>query len=885
MDRQLPKVYDPQKVEAKWYDYWLEKGFFHAEVEKGKKPFCIVIPPPNVTGKLHLGHALNNTLQDILIRYHRMKGDNALWLPGTDHAGIATQVRVEDELAKQGLSRHELGREEFLKRVWAWKEEYGGTIIRQLKRLGSSCDWDRERFTMDEGCSRAVKEVFLRLYRKGLIYRGSYLVNWCPQCATTLSDIEVEHEEREGRLWHIRYPLADGSGYIQVATTRPETMLGDTAVAVHPDDERYRGLVGKKVILPLMKREIPILADPMVDREFGTGAVKITPAHDLNDFELGLRHNLPQITVIGFDAKMTVEAGKYAGLDRYEARKRVLADLTAEGLLAGEEVHSHALGACYRCDTVVEPLISKQWFVRMKPLAEPAAQVVREGKLRFVPERFAKIYLNWLDNIRDWCISRQLWWGHRIPVWYCLDCGTEIAAAEDPEICPDCGSRRLEQDPDVLDTWFSSALWPFSTLGWPDNTPELAHFYPTSVLVTARDIIFFWVARMVFMGLEFMDEIPFADVLMHGLVLDKDGKKMSKSRPETIVDPQDVIDEYGADILRFTLATGTALGQDQRFQMERVEGVRNFANKIWNAARFLLMNLEDYDETKGEEEGGLSLSGLSLPDQYILSRLQRVTAEIGEMIDRYDLGGAANLLYDFIWSEYCDWYIEMAKPPLREGGAARRRTQQVLVKVFRQILVLLHPYMPFITEEIWQALPHAGESIMVVPWPEPEQRFMSPEAEEKMGLLMEVTRAIRNLRAENQVEPGRRIDAILLASPGAKKVLEENRLYLEVLAGLGQLAIQPEGSAKPAQAVTAVVSGVEVYLPLAGLVDLEKEKERLKKELAGLAEEKSRLEQKLANTQFLAKAPEAVVAKEKQKLAAVEEKYAKVSARLAALKS
>ncbi|NLW10203.1 MAG: valine--tRNA ligase [Firmicutes bacterium] len=878
--RQLPKVYKPQEVETKWYDYWLKKGFFHAEVEKGKKPFCIVIPPPNVTGKLHLGHALNNTLQDILTRYHRMKGDNTLWLPGTDHAGIATQVRVEEELAKEGLSRHELGREEFLKRVWAWKEEYGGTIIRQLKRLGASCDWQRERFTMDEGCSRAVKEVFLRLYQKGLIYRGSYLVNWCPQCATTLSDIEVEHEEREGRLWHIRYPLAEGDGYIQVATTRPETMLGDTAVAVHPDDERYRELVGKKAILPLMNREIPIIADPMVDREFGTGAVKITPAHDLNDFELGLRHNLPQVTVIGFDARMTAEAGKYAGLDRYEARKKVLEDLAAEGLLAGEEVHHHALGTCYRCDTVVEPLISKQWFVRMKPLAEPAAQVVREGKIRFVPERFAKIYLNWVDNIRDWCISRQLWWGHRIPVWYCLDCGTEIAAAEAPGTCPDCGSKRMEQDPDVLDTWFSSALWPFSTLGWPEKTPELEHFYPTSVLVTARDIIFFWVARMVFMGLEFMEEIPFADVLMHGLVLDKDGKKMSKSRPETIVDPQDVIDEYGADILRFTLATGTALGQDQRFQMERVEGARNFANKIWNAARFLGMNLDDYEEAKGEEE-----DGFTLPDQYILSRLQRVTAEAGEMIDRYDLGGAANLLYDFIWSEYCDWYIEAAKPQLKAGGAVRRRTQQVLVKVFRQIMVLLHPFMPFITEEIWQALPHEGESVMVAPWPEPDEKLINPEAEEKMGLLMEVTRAIRNIRAESRVEPGRKVEAILLAGPEEKEILEENRLYLEVLAGLGQLAILPEGSAKPEQAVSAVVTGVEVYLPLAGLVDLEKEKERLEKELAELEKEKERLEKKLANTQFLAKAPEAVVAKEKEKLAAVEEKYAKVSARLAELKS
>lgn len=886
MRRQLPKVYDPQEVEVKWYDYWLKRDFFHAEAEKEKKPFCIVIPPPNVTGKLHLGHALNNTLQDILIRYHRMKGENALWVPGTDHAGIATQVRVEEELAKEGermrgraLTRHELGREEFLKRVWAWKENYGGTIIRQLKRMGASCDWRRERFTMDEGCSRAVNEVFLRLYKKGLIYRGSYLVNWCPQCATTLSDIEVEHEESEGRLWHIRYPLVGGDGYIQVATTRPETMLGDTAVAVHPEDERYRELVGKKAVLPLMNREIPIVADPMVDREFGTGAVKITPAHDINDFELGLRHNLPQIAVIGFDARMTVEAGKYAGLERYEARKRVLQDLAAEDLLVGEEVHTHALGTCYRCDTVVEPLISKQWFVRMKPLAEPAARVVREGKIRFVPERFAKIYLNWLENIRDWCISRQLWWGHRIPVWYCLDCGTETAVAAAPGVCPDCGSARLEQDADVLDTWFSSALWPFSTLGWPENTPDLDHFYPTAVLVTARDIIFFWVARMVFMGLEFMEEIPFDKVLMHGLVLDKDGKKMSKSRPETIVDPQDIIDEYGADILRFTLATGTAVGQDQRFQMERVEGVRNFANKIWNAARFLGMNLEDYDahENRGEDDE------LSLPDQYILSRLQAVTADTGEMIDGYDLGGAANLLYDFIWNEYCDWYIETAKPLLKAGGTERRRTQQVLVKVFRQMMVLLHPYMPFITEEIWQVLPHEGESIMQASWPVPEENLLNSDAEDKMSLLMEVTRAIRNIRAESRVEPGRKVAAILLAGPEARKTLEENSLYLEVLAGLGHLTIHPEGSAKPEQAVSAVVSGVEIYLPLAGLVDLEMEKERLKKELAELEKEKERLGKKLANTQFLTKAPEAVVAKEKKKLAGVEEKYAKVSARLAAM--
>jgi len=882
MSQQLPKIYNPQEVEKKWYQIWLEKGFFHTELKKERKPFCIVIPPPNVTGKLHLGHALNNTLQDILTRYHRMKGENTLWLPGMDHAGIATQVRVEEELAKEGVTRHDLGREKFLKRVWKWKEEYGGAIIKQLKRLGASCDWSKERFTMDEGCSRAVNEVFLRLYEKGLIYRGSYLVNWCPKCATTLSDIEVEHEESEGRLWHIRYPLAGGDGYIQVATTRPETMLGDTAVAVHPEDERYRGLVGKKAILPLMNREIPIIADAMVDREFGTGAVKITPAHDINDFELGLRHNLPQVTVIGFDARMTGEAGKYAGLDRYEARKRVLHDLEEEGVLAGEESHAYALGTCYRCDTVVEPLVSKQWFVHMKPLAEPAIRVVQEGKVRFVPARFTKVYLNWLENIKDWCISRQLWWGHRVPVWYCRDCQKEIAAGEEPVSCPDCGSDRLERDPDVLDTWFSSALWPFSTLGWPEQTPLLEHFYPTSVLVTARDIIFFWVARMIFMGLEFMKEIPFPEVLMHGLVLDKDGKKMSKSRPETIVDPQDVIDEYGADILRFTLATGTTLGQDQRFQMERVEGVRNFANKIWNAARFLLMNLEDYVEAEEEQEEKEE-QGFSLPDRYILSRLQAVTAETGEMIDRYDLGGGANLLYDFIWNEYCDWYIETAKPLLKAGGKERRRTQQVLVKVFRQIMVLLHPYMPFITEEIWQALPHEGETVMLATRPVPETEYLDPEAENKMRLLVEVTRAVRNIRAESRVDPGRKVEAVLLAGSEQQKTLAENRLYLEVLAGLGRLEIRPEGTAKPDRAVSAVVSGVEIYLPLAGLVDLAVERERLQKELAELETEKKRLGKKLENAQFLTKAPAAVVEKEKKKLAEVETKYDKVSARLAAM--
>lgn len=879
MNRLLPKAYDPKTVEEKWYRFWLEHNCFHAEVDPDRKPYAIVIPPPNVTGRLHLGHALNNTLQDILVRYHRMKGDNTMWIPGTDHAGIATQVRVEEELAKEGLNRHQLGREKFLERVWQWKEEYGGTIIRQLKKLGSSCDWQRERFTMDEKCSQAVREVFIRLYEKGLIYRGSYLINWCPQCATTLSDIEVEHEELTGRLWHLRYPLSSGDGYIQVATTRPETMLGDTAVAVHPEDERYRHLVGKTVILPIVNREIPIIADEMVDPEFGTGAVKVTPAHDINDFEVGLRHNLEQITVIGFDAKMTEAAGKYAGMDRDECRKQILAELEAGGYLAGEETITHAVGTCYRCDTVIEPLISKQWFVKMKPLAAPAIKAVQDGKIRFVPERFTKIYLNWMENIRDWCISRQLWWGHRIPIWYCQDCGAEFAAREEPQTCPKCGHSHLEQDPDVLDTWFSSALWPFSTMGWPEETAELKHFYPTAVLVTARDIIFFWVARMIFMGLEFMGEKPFHEVLIHGLVLDKDGKKMSKSRPETNVDPLDVIEKYGADTLRFTLATGTTLGQDQRFQMEKIDGIRNFSNKIWNAARFVLMNLEDYPA----EEEELNLSALSLADRYILSRLQRVIAAAETMLNRYDLGGFANVLYDFIWSEFCDWYIEMAKPALRLEGEVRRTTQTVLVTVLRQTMALLHPYMPFITEEIWQALPHQGETLMLAPWPAVDERLLDEQAEAEMSLIMNLTRAIRNIRAEVGVEPGRKVEAIFLTDAAKQAVLNANRLYLETLAGLSKMEVHDSASAKPAKAMTAVVEGVEVFLPLAGMVDLELELKRLQKELSTLEEERKRLTAKLANEQFVSKAPPAVVEKERKKLAALEIDYEKIQNRLAEL--
>ncbi|HEX3043663.1 MAG TPA: valine--tRNA ligase, partial [Bacillota bacterium] len=824
----LSSVYDPRSVEEKWYQFWLKHEYFHAEVEPKSKPYCIVIPPPNVTGVLHLGHALDNTLQDVLIRWRRMQGYNALWMPGTDHAGIATQAKVEEALAKEGKTKHDLGREEFLKRVWAWKEQYGGTIIRQLKRLGSSCDWERERFTMDEGCSAAVREVFIRLYEKGLIYRGSYLINWCPKCHTTISDIEVEHEDREGNLWHIRYPLADGTGFIEVATTRPETMLGDTAVAVNPEDDRYQSLIGKEVILPVMGRKIPIIADAYVDMSFGTGAVKVTPAHDINDFEMGMRHNLPQITVIGFDAKMTDATGKYAGYDRYQCRAELVEELKSTGYLVGIEPHTLAVGQCYRCDTVIEPLISKQWFVKMKPLADPAIQAALDQSVTFIPERFTKIYLGWLENIRDWCISRQLWWGHRIPVWYCQDCQAVIPARQAPTVCPKCNSGRLEQDPDVLDTWFSSALWPFSTLGWPEATAELKHFYPTSVLVTGRDIIFFWVARMLFMGLEFMGKVPFHEVLIHGLVLDKFGKKMSKSRPETMVDPQEMIDHFGADTLRFTLATGTALGQDQRFQMEKVEGSRNFTNKIWNAARFVLMHLEkEQGLEKGQgvegdlvdnlkssllnsfaigETDTITESWLTLADQWILTRLEQVSAEITRMLERYDLGAAATLIYEFLWNEYCDWYIEFSKPRLyqQDNALERRITQSVLARVLRQTMELLHPFMPFLTEEIWQALPHNGETVMMAKWPVSAPRHQYRQAEFEMGVIIEVIRAIRNIRAEANLQPSKKVTAIFSGSEEKKTVIKKNIDYIKNLAGVDQNQFLNDGEPNPEKAVSAV---------------------------------------------------------------------------------
>lgn len=869
---ELSSVYDPGSVEGKWYRFWEESGFFRAKVEEDKKPFSIVMPPPNVTGSLHLGHAMDSTIQDILTRFRRMQGYNTLWLPGTDHAGIATQAKVEEQLTKEGLSRHDLGREKFLERVWAWKGQYGGRITQQLRRLGASCDWSRERFTMDEGCSQAVREVFVDLFHKGLIYRGNYIVNWCPRCHTTISDIEVEHVDREGQLSHLRYSVKGSNESLVVATTRPETMLGDTAVAVHPEDERYQHLIGKTVILPLVQREIPVIADEYVDREFGTGAVKITPAHDPNDFEIGLRHNLPEVKVLDKEARMNENAGKYQGLDRYEARKQILADLEAEGVLVKVEKHDHAVGECYRCSTVIEPMVSKQWFVKMEPLAKPAMKVVRDDRLTFVPDRFAKIYLGWLENIRDWCISRQLWWGHRIPVWYCEECGAEICAKEDPVTCPTCGAHKLEQDPDVLDTWFSSALWPFSTLGWPQPTPELKHFYPTSVLVTGRDIIFFWVARMIFTALEFQHEVPFRQVMIHGLVLDAQGRKMSKSLGNG-VDPIEVIEKYGADTLRFMLVTGNTPGNDLRFHPERLEATRNFANKIWNASRFVLMNLEDYEEgPRGE---------LTLADRWILSRYQATAEDVSKALERYDLGEAARLLYEFIWSEFCDWYIEASKIRLydRTDTPARHTAQSVLFEVLEGTMRLLHPFMPFLTEEIWQHLPHNGDSIMLQQWPE-VRNYWDATAEKEMVLNMEIIKAVRNIRAEMNVAPGKKAEIIVVAAAD-HEVIKAGADMIRHLAGGSKVEIVASLEQKPAQAGSAVLPGVEIFVLLRGLLDLEKETARLEKEIAQTVKEQERLEGKLNNPGFISKAPVEVVDKEREKLEQVSQRKASLEKRLA----
>ncbi|NLO89078.1 MAG: valine--tRNA ligase [Clostridia bacterium] len=876
----LSKTYDPKAVEQKWYDFWKENEFFHAEVEEDKEPFCIVMPPPNVTGSLHLGHALDNTIQDILIRMRRMQGYNTLWVPGTDHAGIATQTRVEEHLAKtEGKSKHDLGREKFLERVWQWKEKYGGQITKQLALLGCSCDWERERFTMDEGCSRAVREVFVSLYKKGLIYRGNYIINWCPKCQTTISDIEVEHEERDSKLWYVRYPLRDGSGYITVATTRPETILGDTAVAVNPEDDRYASMVGKTAVLPVLGREIPIIADEYVDPSFGTGAVKITPAHDPNDFEIGRRHNLPEVTVIDQEGKMTKEAGKYEGMDRYECREQLVRDLEEQDLLVKVEDYTHSVGCCYRCGTVIEPLVSEQWFVKMKPLAEPAIRAAVEGKVRFIPERFTKIYLNWLENINDWCISRQLWWGHRIPVWYCKECGAEMCESYDPEECTECGSKEIRQDPDVLDTWFSSALWPFSTLGWPEETAELKHFYPTTVLVTGRDIIFFWVARMIFMGLEFMKDVPFHEVFIHGLILDSLGRKMSKSLGNG-VDPIEVIDQYGSDVLRFMLVTGNTPGNDIRFHFERLEGTRNFANKIWNASRFALMNLGDYDGGGGEIEP-------ELEDRWLLSRYNKTVKDVTRNLENYELGEAARSIYDFIWNEFCDWYIELVKDRLhgKVSEESRKRAQFTLSFVLANTMKLLHPFMPFITEEIWQKLPHEEPSIMVSSWPKAESKYEDEEAEKQMELIMEVIRGIRNIRAEMNIKPSQKVNIIISAKDeSGAAIIRSGMEHIKKLAGVEGTEVVINLEEQPKKSAAAVVTGAEVFVPLEGIIDFEVEIKRLEKELAEINGELKKTDKKLSNEGFLKKAPPQVVEKEKAKKREFEEKKAALEERLKVLR-
>ena len=860
--KNLSKVYDPAAVEEKWYKYWEDNKFFQGKMEKGKEAFSIVMPPPNVTGMLHMGHAMDNTMQDILTRYKRMQGYNTLWIPGTDHAGIATQAKVEAQIKKEGTDRYQLGREKFLERVWAWKEEYGNTITKQLRKLGSSCDWDRERFTMDEGCSKAVREAFVRLYKKGLIYQGDYIVNWCPHCHTTISDIEVDHIEQEGKLYHLRYPIENSEEYIQIATTRPETMLGDTAVAVHPEDERYQHLIGKFAILPVIGRKIPIIADEYVEREFGTGAVKITPSHDVNDFEVGKRHNLPEVVVIDKNGKMNQNAGPYEGMDRYECREKLVKDFAESGVLVKIEDHTNSVGHCYRCNTVIEPLVSKQWFVKMKPLAEPAMQAAINGDVKFIPKRFTKIYLGWLENIRDWCISRQLWWGHRIPVWYCQDCGEVICETTDPTVCPKCGSHNLQQDPDVLDTWFSSGLWPFSTMGWPEKTPEMETFYPTSVLVTGRDIIFFWVARMLFDALEFTGEVPFKEVLIHGLVLDSQGRKMSKSLGNG-VDPLQVIEEVGADSLRFMLITGNTPGNDLRYRNERLEAARNFANKLWNAARFSLMNLEDYTAQS------TITPEYQVADKWIKSRFSAISREVTDLMDRYELGEAARVIYEFAWNELCDWYIEIVKPRLygKETAESRYGAQKTLAEIMASTMALLHPFMPFITEEIWQHLPHEGETIMLSPWPLKDESEIDLKINEQMNLTIEVIRAIRNLRSEMNIPLGKKIEVIINANTQENYAYLTNTLsYIQSLASIENINLTIGLSEKPSQAVTAVVHGIEIYLPLKGLVDIDKEIARLEKELAKMESEIKRIENKLANEGFVAKAPAEVIEKEKEKM-------------------
>ncbi|MDD6206971.1 MAG: valine--tRNA ligase [Clostridiales bacterium] len=877
--KELEKTYNPQEIEPRLYDKWIEKKYFHAEVDRSKKPFTIVMPPPNITGQLHMGHALDNTMQDILIRFKRMQGYNALWQPGTDHASIATEVKIIEKLKEEGLDKHDLGREKFLERAWDWKKEYGGRITSQLRKLGSSCDWDRERFTMDEGCSKAVKEVFVKMYENGWIYKGSRIVNWCPVCKTSISDAEVVYEEQAGHFWHIKYPIVGTDEYLEFATTRPETMLGDTAVAVHPDDERYKHLVGKKVLLPIVNREIPIVADAYVDREFGTGVVKITPAHDPNDFEVGKRHNLPEINILNDDATINENGGKFQGMDRYEARKAIVKELDELGLLVEIEDYSHNVGTHDRCKTTVEPLIKKQWFVKMDELIKPAVEAIKNKEIRLIPERMEKTYFNWTNNIKDWCISRQLWWGHRIPAYYCDECGEVVVAEDMPEKCPKCGCTHLTQDPDTLDTWFSSALWPFSTLGWPDQTEELEYFYPTDVLVTGYDIIFFWVIRMIFSGYEQMKEKPFHTVLFHGLVRDSQGRKMSKSLGNGI-DPLEVIDKYGADALRLTLITGNAPGNDMRFYWERVEASRNFANKVWNASRFIMMNMEKFpvpDE--------LDLNELTEADRWILSKMNTLIQDVTDNMENYELGIAVQKVYDFIWEEFCDWYIEMVKPRLwSEEDETKKAAMWTLNTVLIQSLKLLHPYMPFITEEIFTNLQDKEESIMISSWPVYKEQYHFDKEERAVETIKAAVKGIRNVRSEMNVPPSKKATVIVVSeSEEIRGIFENSRLFFAALGYASEVKVQKDTNGIADDAVSTVIYGATVYIPFADLVDIEKEKERLLKEKARLEGELKRSNGMLSNERFISKAPAAKIEEEKAKLAKYTDMMAQVTERLAKL--
>ena len=876
MAKELNKVYEPQAVEAEIYKMWQEGGYFHAERDENKKPFTIVMPPPNVTGQLHMGHAMDATLQDSIIRFKRMQGYNALWIPGVDHAGIATQIKVEEELRKEGLTRYDLGREKFLERVWDWKNRFGNRIVEQQKKLGSSCDWDRARFTMDEGCSKAVREVFVSLYEKGLIYKGSRIVNWCPRCVTALSDAEVEYVDKPGHLWHIRYPLEDGSGEVIVATTRPETMLGDSGVCVNPNDERYKSIVGKNVILPLLNKPIPVVADDYAEMEFGTGCVKMTPAHDPNDFEVGLRHNLEVIRVLDDEGKVNSLGGKYEGMDRYEARKAIVADLEEQGYLVKVEDYAHNVGTCSRCHNDVEPIISAQWFVKMKPLAEKAIEVVKEGETRFVPDRFTKTYLNWMENVHDWCISRQLWWGHQIPAWTCADCGHITVSREDACKCEHCGSTHIERDPDVLDTWFSSALWPFETLGWPEKTPDLDYFYPTDVLVTGYDIIFFWVARMIFSGCEHTGKTPFHTVLIHGLVRDDKGRKMSKSLGNGI-DPLEMISKYGCDALRMNMVTGNSPGNDTRFYVERCEAMRNFANKLWNASRYVLMNL-------GEDFVPQLPTELEIADKWVLSKLNTLIAEVTDNMERYELGIAVQKIYDFIWDTYCDWYIELTKARLYSEDAQRKDTAlQVLVYVLDQVLRLLHPFMPFITEEIWQSLPMRESALIVAKWPEASEKLSFKTEEAHMESVMNAIRAIRNRRAEMNVPPSKK--ATLYVLTAAPQVFTEGEGFIQRLAYADKVELLDKEPENLNGLVTCATADAKLYIPMGQLVDIAKEQERIGKELEKARKNLAGLNGKLSNENFVSRAPEAVVNAEREKAKKAADLIAALEESLEALKA